>query len=79
MEYDGVWNQKISLMLFKQGVFNQTDVIIAGPSNPQPYVLVSVVLVLPTHQQECESTQVCCQPVCHILTKARTSLSTVQV
>lgn len=42
-------------MLFKQGVFNQTDVIILGPSNPQPYVLVSVVLVLPTLQQECKS------------------------
>ncbi len=57
MEYDGVWNKKNKYpMLFKQGVFNQTDVIIAGPSNPEPYVLVSVVLVLPTHQQECEST-----------------------
>lgn len=47
-----------SLMLFKQGVFNQTDVIISGPSNPEPYV--SVVLVLPTHQQECESVLLAC-------------------
>lgn len=42
-------------MLFKQGVFNQTDVIISGPSNHMPYVLDSAMLVLPTHQQECES------------------------
>jgi len=42
--YDGIWNKEISLWcFFKQGVFNQTDVIISGPSYPQPYVLVPAI------------------------------------
>lgn len=32
VEYDGVWNKNNKYpMLFKQGVFNQTDVIIQDP------------------------------------------------